>query len=230
MTTLANLVSELVDELKYDPQKAVNSQALLQRNLNRALRKIQEDSVYGLPENQDVDIITTSAGTREYTLNSDFIKIGEPDSVKIDTSTPLAAEQYNILLQRFNLDNQGKPTYYYIRKVNSDYKIGFYPTPGASYTVTVPYLKTLPEMTSLVDSPLPTDYDEALVLYAVYLTNRRIIGFEEKAAEYLGMYKELIKGIKATRQGYDRHALKFGYQRGYWRGYSDKAIYPYYNG
>jgi len=228
MTTLANLVSDLVDELKYDPQKAVNSNALLQRNLNRALRRIQEDSVYGLPENQEVVVVNTSAGTQEYTLPADFIKVGEPDSVKIDNSTPLQAEQYNILLQRFDMTNQGKPCYYYIRKEGDDYKLGFYPTPAASYAVTFPYLRYLPEMTDSVGSPLPVDYDEAMVLYAVYITNRRIIGFEQKAAEYKAMYDDLIRKIKATRQGYDRHALRFGYERTRAWGYSDKAVYPNY--
>jgi hypothetical protein len=225
MSTLASLVSDLADELKYDPQQTVNSQLLLERNLNRALRKVQEDSGYGLPENQDVDLITLVAGTSEYALNDDFIKIGEPDSVKIDDSTPLRAVQYNDILGRTDITDQGKPICYYIRKVGTAYNIGFYPTPSSSATVTVPYLQILPDMTSVVDSPLPTDYDEALVLYSVYLTNRRIVGYEAKAQEYLAYYKELIRGIKATRLAYDRQSLRFGYQRNLRQIYSDKAIY-----
>lgn len=213
-TTLSDLVSQVRDESKIDPNGSISSDALIERNLNRALRKIQERASYDLPENQDVATINVTAGTREYALPSDFKRVAEPQSVKYDGSSAIYPGDYNSLLGNFDLNDTGAtPQQYYIRYDGSDWVIGFYPTPSDSQTVTVPYLKSLPEMSSAQDSPLPVDYDEVMVLWATYATLRRIPGYEEQANAMYQQYDLLIRSLMANTLSYNRHALRYGTQR-----------------
>lgn len=213
-TTLNELVSQVRDESKIDPTGSISSDSLIKRNLNRALRKIQERVSYDLPQNAAVVTINTSAGVREYTLPSDFKKMAEPQSVKYGDSSSIYPGDYNALLGNFNLDNTSSgPTQYYIRYDGTDWVIGFYPTPDDAKVVTVPYLKALPEMTDSQDSPLPVDYDEVLVLWATYATLRRIPGYENQANAMYDQYELLIRSLIANTLSYNRHALKFGTQR-----------------
>jgi hypothetical protein len=214
MTTLANLVSQVRDEIKIDPKGSINSTVLIERNLNRALRKIQEDTNYDLPDNAAYASLNLVAGTLEYDLPTDFMKMAEPQSVKLDSSTPIYPSDYNTLLASYDLSQGGgAPTKYYVRKESGAWKMGFYPLPGNSGVITAPYLKKLQEMDADNDSPLPSEYDELLVLYASYLTLRRIPGYEQQSEVDYRAYKELSKSLLANSLMYNRHSMRFGTQR-----------------
>lgn len=229
MSTLAQLRSYVTDEIQNDPSLRVSSATLIDRNLNRALERVQADSGYDLPEN--LDVFTTNGTTQEINLPSDFVRIADPNGVKTGTGTPIMAVEYTQLLQMLDLNTtSGPPVYYYVRNEDGTWKIGFYPVPNGT-TITVPYNKKLPTMTTLVDCPLSADYDDALVTYAVHLTMRRIKGYEDKAARYMQMYRDVSNYIKAARMNYNSQALSFTGQR-YGRSefYSTRAFpnYPYY--
>lgn len=231
MSTLAQLRSYVTDEIQNDPSLRVSSATLIDRNLNRALDRLQSECGYDLPEN--LDVFTTTDATQEVNLPSDFVRIADPNGVKSGSGTPIVAIEYTQLLQMFDLSStSGQPMYYYVRNVDGTWKIGFYPIPQGT-TITVPYNKKLPTMTSGVNSPLSDDYDEALVTYATYLTMRRIKGYEEKANRYFQMYKDAANYIKSSRMNYNSQALSFDGQR-FSNGqfYSPLAFtgYPYYGG
>lgn len=63
------------------------------------------------------------------------------------------------------------------------------------------------------ESPLNEDYDEAIVTYAVYLTMRRIKGFEEMAASYRLIYRDIMGVILSTDQVPNQYELRVGYER-----------------
>ena len=214
MTTLSGLIDQLRDEIKIDPKGTINSDTLLTRNINRALRRIQEDTSYDLPENQGVALVSVQSGVREYDLPTDFKRMGEPQSVKWGKSTILSPSDYNTLLAHYDLDdNASTSNRYYIRKESGDWKIGLYPIPSSSEIVTAPYLKSLPEISASQDSPLPTDFDEVIVVYASYLTLRRLPGYEQQSMINYQAYKELLKPLLANALTYNRHALRFTHQR-----------------
>lgn len=213
-TTLGDLRSEVLDELKIDPNMKVNSPTLLNRNINRAVRKIQQDVTYSMPEN--VKVVVLAVGTQEVNLPERFIKIANPNGVKIGTSTPLYPADYVQLLGAFDLTvNTGQPYQYYVRKTSAtQYVMGFFPSPTQNYSVTVPYYEKLQEMAVNTDeSPLPDIYDEAIVYYAVFATLKRIKGFEAKAKEYYQYYKDELQSVQASAQVPDQYSLQVGHQR-----------------
>lgn len=213
-TTLLDLLSQVRDEIKVDPKGTVNSDTLLTRNLNRALLKIQQDTSFDLPENYGFHLFDTQSGVNEYDLPDDFQRMAEPQSVKMDTNTPVYPSDYTTIIGQYDLENVGGiPTLYYVRKEGTQWRIGFYPVPGQVTNVTVPYLRKLPDITETQPNPLPQEYDEVIVLYAAYATLRRIPGYEEQANKNYQTYKELSKSLLSNSLSYNRHSLKFGTQR-----------------
>lgn len=210
-TTLAQLRADVVEEIKKDPNNRVSSATLIDKNINRALKKVQQDLNFSIPEAIKVDTITTSAN--EVALASDFQKVANPNSVKISDSTRIFPVQYTELIGTRNMNDTGQPYQYYIRYDGTQYVIGFYPRPTSSQTVTLPYYAVLPELTDAVDSPLPSQYDIAIVEYATYLTLRRLPGSEAKAADYLAFYKDDIQDIAANNMIKDAGAINFGMER-----------------
>lgn len=211
-STLSQLRSQLLNELD-DIRQRLSSTSLLDQNINRALAKIQLDTNYSLPENRSVTTITADA--QEENLPSDFMRIGSPHGVKVGDSNPLTPVDYFSVLGNYNLtDSTGGVSCYYVRVESGQWIIGFYPTPSTSQTVTVPYFKKLTEMTDGTDScPLGTEFDEALIQYAAYLTIRRKKGFEDRAANYLAFYKEAVNDIVGTRKTYNEYDMRVGYAR-----------------
>lgn len=212
-STLLQLRSQLITELDIDPQQGLNSSALLNRNILRALRKVQQDTGYSLPENSATYSFVPDS--QEENLPSNFIRIGSPHGVKIGDSNPLYPVDYFDILGKYSLtDSTGAPASYYIRKSGAQWIIGFYPVPDGSQTVTIPYYKKLTEMSADTnESPLDEDFDEAIVQYSAYLTIRRKQGFEQKAANYLSFYKETINSVIGTRKSYNEYDLHVGHQR-----------------
>lgn len=208
-TSLADLRAQLIDEISVDPNQRINNPTLLNRNLNRALVKLQRDVDYDFPENLQETTILISGGTTEYDLPSDFKIMGEPPVVlrsgQNDPLIPTTKEEVNA--HQANND-PSTPQAFYITAT----KIGFYPTPDASDTITLFYRKKLPDMTDVVASPLNEDFDEALVMYAAYLTMRRFRGFEDKARDFLSFY-EIAQKESITAIFKNRRAITVSYQR-----------------
>jgi hypothetical protein len=214
MITKAALLDAFTEEIKMDPQRRVNSEALITRNLNAAQKRVQADANYRMPDQQSV-LNFTVAG--EYVLPADFLGVADPSSVRINGNLVEAAD-YNDLLGRYgDLGATGGATYYYIRKENGDNIFGTYPQDNAS--VVMPYLRELPEITNSQDSVLPEKYMNAIVYYAIYLTLKRIRGYEQKAMEYMNYYQEAISQDLVIDLAQNRHALKFGSPRGRMRNY-----------
>lgn len=210
-TTLAQLRDRVVEEIKIDPNNRINSTALIDRNINRALKKIQQDLSFSIPE--AIKIYSFSATGSEVALPTDFQKVANPSSVKIGDSTPIVPVEYVELIGRRDLTDSGQPYQYYIRYDGTQYVIGFYPAPDSSKTITLPYYATLPELTSAQDSPLPDQYDLAIIDYATYLTMRRLPGYENKAADFMNFYKDDIQDIAANNMIRNAGSLNMGMAR-----------------
>lgn len=179
MTTKAELISQVVDELKTDPSLRINSATLITRRLNSAIRVIQARSGFSFVRNQEV---ITFSGNFEYVLPADFVNTSLPNSVKYGDYV-LSPAVYHDLIGRYDINRTGEPNFFYIRQDGSDLVIGVFPK--ATGTLTVPYNKKLDTVDDITPSPLPDDFDDAIVCYTVYLLMKRMRGFEEKAREYL---------------------------------------------
>jgi len=214
-TQLSDLRSQLLSEIKIDPNNRINSVALLNRNINRSIRKIQQDANYSLPQNVEIATITTVSGTQESTLPSNFIRVASPQAVKIGGSTPLYPVDYVALTGVTDpATDSGRPIRYYVRKDDARWAIGFSPVPDSGFTVTVPYYKKLTEPTGDTDeSPLDDMYDEAIVQYAAFLTMRRIKGYEDMATAFLVYYREAVDDVTVNTQTADQYSSRVGMQR-----------------
>jgi hypothetical protein len=125
------------------------------------------------PFREATGTITTVAGTQEYTLSTEFSDIDEQNiqSVAIQGTAEkklpyVSFSQLRAQQPDFDLDAQGMPELYYVKGG----KIGFYPKPGAAYSVDVDYYKLPTSMDDDNDAPIiPVNYREALVHYALSL-------------------------------------------------------------
>jgi hypothetical protein len=106
--------------------------------------------------------------------------------------------------------SQGKPNQYYIYGSN----IGFNSIPNSTYNIIIDYFKRLPTLTSIQASLLPSDFDDAIALYAVYLAFKSIGKIESSIAS-LQDYNQVVSTL-LTSYIYDDMNTSFSYQR--WSG------------
>lgn len=225
MSTLSDLRSQLITEMDIDPNQRIFSTQTLDTNINRALRKIEQDAGFGLPENRKLFVFSPSS--QETNLPADFVKIGAPEGVKQGDSTRLTAIDYFELIGLVNLnESSGSVGYYYVRKDGAQWIIGVYPFGGGNGDVTVPYYAKLTEMSSDTDEcPLDETFDEAIVQWAKYLTIRRKKGFEEQATLAFNGYAQAYEDAAGTRISFNEFDMKVGYQqRPQWWDYNPRGV------
>lgn len=125
------------------------------------------------PFRQVTDTLSFVQGTQEYVLSTEFTDI---DSSLISSVAIQGANQglltympYNQLLaSQPDLDYAGQavPRQYYLNAG----KIGFWPVPNGTDTVSISYYKVPTELSADADEPIiPVAYREALVQYALSL-------------------------------------------------------------
>jgi len=109
-----------------------------------------------------------------------------------------------------DVTDTGTPSHYYIRQDGTQYVIGFYPVPSSGKTITIPYYAKLPAMSDSQDSPLPPEFDQPLVEYAVFLTMRGKPGYEAKAKDFLSFFTDSIMRVSANSIIRSMREISFG--------------------
>lgn len=193
MTTKAELISQVTDELKTDPNLRINSSVLITRRLNSALRTIQTKAGYSFTQNQE---ILTFSGAFEYPLPANFATISNPNSVKFENRI-ISPRSYHDLVGLYDINTVGSPNFYYIRNDGTQDVIGVYPR--SQGTITVPINKKLDPLDDTTPSGLPDEFDDAIVYYTVYLVLKRIRGFENQSREYLDHFNLEFRNVLATQ-------------------------------
>lgn len=160
MSSLATIRSNIrTTYLKIDPNAKVWSDGTVDYFSNIAYWQVQSDFWYSIPECEASTTITTIAATQEYDKPSDFARVSGlfQDNFKL---TPTSKQNTMI-----NAAQQSKPASYYLYWS----KIGLYPTPDTTYTISMLYCRVLPSLSESQDSELPTDMEDLVVLWACYL-------------------------------------------------------------
>lgn len=157
-TTLPNLrIKCRTAYLKIDPNAKVWDDNMLDFYLNEWKRQVQYDTFFELPENQATEDYQLIKWVKEYDLPSRFIKttwvLFNWKELKLSSK------------DKCMWNSEWMPNEYYLY----GWKIGFYPTPSTSMTVNMLYCHELNEMSMVIWTELPTDYDDVIVLYATYL-------------------------------------------------------------
>lgn len=198
MSTLSTLRSRVrLEKVRIDPNGRIQSDTILNSNINQAVTQIQQDGDFGWHFNDAEYSVATVASTATYALPSDFVRI-EKGTVKWNTSL-LERADYNWLVRtNSSLAVDGTPAYYYLRGVN----IGLFQRPNEIQNLTFNYRKKLAAMAADgTDSGLPSDFDEAIIQYATYLCFAPFAGKEDKALQAVQAYNEAMKGLNAQYLG-----------------------------
>ena len=209
MTSLAALRDEVNTEIQTNPGFKISSSSLIDKNINRALSRLSRDLDHSLPFFREVYEFTTVSGQKTYDLPTDFAKLQSPVFVQVGNSMLRPAAEQDIERYYTQTTSLSGSMYFYIT-YSDGWKINFSPSPTGGKAVKIIYTKNLPSLTDVVDSPLPTEFDELLIHYAVYLTMRRLRGGEAKAADYYNEYTDLLPAIKHKFRTVNPEAFYYG--------------------
>lgn len=157
MASLSILRTTLSNDILRDPNNRIRPIDTLDRAINSAYDRMQEDLLDMQEDGEQTTTISTVAWTKTYTLPTDFLKIKQ---VYIDEE--LTRINKKNIIELWDPEASWKPAYYYLRQ----WKLGLYNVPDSIYTVTVDYTAKLPTITDSQDSLNPSYLDKALLYLA----------------------------------------------------------------
>lgn len=206
MSTLSTLKSKLRNYLKCDPADKIWAETQKDEYINNAYFHVQKDGNFNWPENQaDVYTFNTSVATATYSLPTDFIRLDLVQITNINREMGVTTKR-EAMRRGTNVNSQ--PSQYYI----FGGQLGFYPTPDATYPISLLYRKRLATMTASVDCDFPVDFDDAIIKYAAYqiwATTKN----SAKAAQALQDYKLVLDTLKVAFQVQDSKDFNFAFQK-----------------
>lgn len=189
-TTLSSLKTKTRQELKLDRLGKIWDSWEVGDAIQEALTDIENKGNFRWQENETEVSFNSVASTMEYDMETNIPSFQAINLVQYDDKT-LKATTYKELKRTYSDFLEGTPTHYYIYNGN----IWFHPYPVDVKVIDVTYTKhlTLPS-TDTDTSPLPTDFDKAITLYAAYsLLMKPADGrSQQKAFAKLNMYKDVI--------------------------------------
>lgn len=194
--TRQNIRDYLRGELKIDVNGRVWSDSVLNRNIEVARARIQQDGDFGWSFNDGESTIPTVASTGEYSLPTDFARL---EVVQYEGKNLAQATKQALIQNMGSVAVDGIPSYYYL----FGDKIGFYARPSeTAKTITIMYRKKLAEFsTDASTETMPDEFIEAIVQYAAYLAWSDVQGREDKAIQAMQNYKEQIDGLNTQFLG-----------------------------
>lgn len=208
MSTLQTLRSNLRSELKTDPNGRVWSDSVLDRNINEAVRTIQQDGSFSWFFNDGQHTESSVVGQGTYDLPEDFARL-ELRGIKYDNYM-LSKRDYRQVFDSYDLTQQGNPSVYYLRASGGVQQFGILPLPNSVKVISFLYRKLLPLMTSDTDeSGMPSDFDEAIQAYAEYLCWNDLTP-NPKTVQALEKYRLSMQGLYAQYLGREDEA-NFGW-------------------
>lgn len=185
--TLGDVRDYLREELKADRNGKIWGDNQLNRFINKAILNISVDANFAWDETDRQSYsFTTTSGTQEYALPSDF---GQLELVILnDGQNKMYLKSTDFVDQKIaNLNSSdSKPYNYYIRTTY----IGFSPIPDNPYEITLFYRKGLSTLTNDSDTfPFSDDFLQAVLKYASYMAWSSVRGNRQSALEKLEDYK-----------------------------------------
>lgn len=187
-TTKQNLRDWLRLELKIDPNGRIWSNAILDRNLEKARTKVQSDGNHDWSFNDGENTENSVAFQALYDLPEDFVRI-EEGQVRYNYQAVQPVNYAELKAIHANLNYFGRPNNYYLRGAS----IGFFYVPNEVKQIDYCYRRRLPFLVNDTDETgMPTEFDEAVLQYASYLCWGDIQGREDKANQAIQNYLEAI--------------------------------------
>lgn len=158
MTTLATLLTQMNEDYLRDPNYRIWNQNSQTRAIQKAYTQVQSDLEREQPENEINQSITAVVGTQAYALASDFVRIS---LVRFNGDVLRQKSQKSIKMQ-YETMQQWTPDSYYLYGG----QIYMHPIPNVWGTIDVDYYGKATEITSIQASTLPTDFNDAICLFA----------------------------------------------------------------
>lgn len=158
MASLSILRTTLSNDILRDPNNRIRPVDTLDRAINSAYDRMQEDLCDMFNDGEESTTILTTPAVKLYDLTTEFLRIKQ---VYID-SQELTKITKKEIIWLWDTEASWKPAYYYLRQ----WKLGLYNIPDSIYAVTVDYTAKLPTITTSQDSLNPSYLDKALVYLA----------------------------------------------------------------
>jgi hypothetical protein len=158
MTTLSELTTMLSEDYVRDPRHSVWNIDTKKRAINKWYTRVQADLSWWDSESDNEYSFNTVSWTETYALPSDFVNAR---LVTVD-SNPLTRETKE-KVKWISVDPWTSRSYYL-----SGGNIWLFPVPNKSLSVVLYYQGLLPLLTDAIDSALPTQADDAILLFAAY--------------------------------------------------------------
>jgi hypothetical protein len=216
MKTLANLRTDLRNELFTDPNGKIWKDALLNDYINQAYLRVESDGQFLWDENEHATVSAfTVSGTAEYDLPTNLVRT---QCVKFN-GIELEQVTKSELFKRYPSETYGTPYCYYIRAN----KIGFYPTPNLVGTYELLFLSKADVLDEDTDEIIyPDDFARAIVKYASYLAWSSPRGNRQTAEEKLVDYTRIIQMLISSYQ--TKEQFDYRVRRNYRNSFNPKGI------
>lgn len=191
-TPTNTLLKELNDDLKIDKNNKLWTAEEKYSALNWAYFQLQKDLQFKIRECQKQFDITTTPGTREYTLPNNFIHMNEV-TYNFQPIWPVEKEEL-ARRQVFQNNVQGTPYQYYLYGS----QVGLDPIPAEAKTLSLYMARQLPTLTATQGSILPSQYNLAIIKYASYLIWSGPRGNRQTAQEKATDYKQQVNTLRSA--------------------------------
>ena len=152
MASLSILRTTLSNDILRDPNNRIRPVDTLDRAINSAYDRMQEDLCDMFNDGEESTTILTTPAVKLYDLTTEFLRIKQ---VYID-SQELTKITKKEIIWLWDTEASWKPAYYYLRQ----WKLGLYNVPDSIYAVTVDYTAKLPTITTSQDSLNPSYLDK----------------------------------------------------------------------
>jgi hypothetical protein len=195
MATQQTIRDNLRSELKIDPNGRVWGDTVLNRNINIARRKIQQDGNYDWHFNDGEGLVPSVISQGEYDLPANFVRL---EGIKFGTVNLIPTTKKILKERNSTLSVDGTPQYYYL--LGS--KFGAWHRPSTIGNFDLTYRSALSSFSADADiETMPDAFVEAIVQYGAYLTWNDVQGREDKAIQAMQNYKEIMEGLYAQYLG-----------------------------
>lgn len=194
--TANDIISRVQARLK---DASVSNTAILQF-INDVNREICNR--YQLDFMQTSTTFNTTAGDNTYALTSIAADIQQLYSLKVTTPNnaeiylqPMTADELDRVLPDLTSQSQGAPTKYYLW---GDV-VNLYPIPDGTYTIEARYIKTPTTLTSGSQPDIPEEFNEIVVLGALYRAMQTNDNFDQALIIKSQMDTQVVDMLKRLR-------------------------------
>ncbi len=189
MSTIADIRS-LIWDLTRDPQNRIRSSPTVDRAINSAYKRIQQD-LYGMLDADSETTINWIANTWLYTLPTDnnFIEVVKREGKTLERTTRKDVYEIDTVSTTSELPAWTPDQYY-----TTDWSIWLYPVPDTAWSIKIIYSWLFSPLSDANPTLSTQSFcDNAIVYYATSILNKQIMRLDVSQVREQEYMKEITK-------------------------------------